>query len=343
MITTEQFQQAVEFISKARRLLVTTHAKPDGDACGSVAAMTEVLRHLGKDVYPLFLSPVPAWYQFLFSDPIPILGQQVSEEDLIQGRLGPFDLVILVDVNSVGQLPKFDQYLKTQRPPVLVIDHHATSDGLGTFELVDPTAAATGLVVFELLRFAGWSVTPQISEALFVAAATDTGWFQFGNANSRVYRLCADLIDSGARPAAVYGRLYQNFPYSRFRLMLAMLNSLELHFDGRFALQYIRRADFERSNATYEDTENLINECHRIGKVLASALLVELEDGRIRCSLRSRSSAGLPTGGSIDVSRIAERFGGGGHKMAAGTFLPGPLEQAAERIRSEFAPFFIKA
>ena len=343
MITTEQFRQAVELLSRARRLLVTTHTKPDGDACGSMAAMTEVLRHLGKEAYPLFLSPVPTWYQFLQSDQVPILGEQVSEQDLTQGRLGPFDLVILVDVNSVSQLPSFEQYLKTQRPPVLVIDHHATSDGLGTLELVDPTAAATGLVVFELLRFAGWPVTPRIAEALFVAAATDTGWFQFGNANSRAYRLCADLIDSGARPAAIYGRLYQNFPYSRFRLMLAMLNSLELHFNGRFALQYIRRADFERSGATYEDTENLINECHRIGKVLASALLVELEDGRIRCSLRSRNATGLPAGGYIDVSRIAERFGGGGHKMAAGTFLSGPIEQAAERVRSEFAPYFIKA
>jgi phosphoesterase RecJ-like protein len=343
MITTEQFQQAVDLISRARRLLVTTHSKPDGDACGSMSVMTEVLRHLGKEVYPLFLSPVPAWYQFLLSEQVQKLGRQFSEEDLMQGRLEPFDLVILVDVNSVSQLPRFDQYLKTQGPPVLVIDHHATSDGLGTLELVDPTAAASGLVVFELLRFAGWPVTPQIAEALFVAAATDTGWFQFGNADSRVYRQCADLIDAGARPAAIYGRLYQNFPYSRFRLMLAMLNSLELHFDGRFALQYIRRADFERSGATYEDTENFINECHRIGKVAASALLVELEDGRIRCSLRSRSSAGLPAGGSIDVSRIAERFGGGGHKMAAGMFLQGPIEQAAERIRSEFAPSFSKA
>jgi len=343
MITTDQLRDAAALIGGARRILVTTHTKPDGDACGSMAAMSELLKALGKEVYPLFLSPVPPWYQFLLPDPVQVLGREVSEQDLMQDRLGPPDLVILVDVNSTSQLPKFDQYLRQARHPVLVIDHHATSDGLGTLELVDPTAAATGLVVLALLRFAGWPITPQMAEALFVAAATDTGWFQFGNADSRVYRQCADLIDAGARPAAVYGRLYQNFPYSRFRLMLAMLNSLELHFDGRFALQYIRRADFQQSGATYEDTENLINECHRIGKVAASALLVELEDGRIRCSLRSRGSTGIGAGSPIDVSRIAERFGGGGHKMAAGTFMPGPIDQAAEQVLSDFAPYFSKA
>jgi bifunctional oligoribonuclease and PAP phosphatase NrnA len=329
-------------IGRAHRVLVTSHTKPDGDACGCVAAMTEVLRGLGKQVDAMFLSSVPAWYQFLLPEPVWIVGQQVSEEQLVGGTLGPFDLVILVDVGSVSQLPKFTDYLRVTRPEVLVIDHHATSDRLGTLELLEPGAAATGLIVFELLRFAGWPITPKIAEALFVAAATDTGWFQFVNTNSAVYRMSAELIDAGARPAAIYARLYQNFPYSRFRLMLAMLNSLELHFDGRFALQYIRRSDFEMSGATYEDTENLINECHRIGRVVASALLVELEDGRVRCSLRSRTSTGGTTHGIIDVSRIAQRFGGGGHKMAAGAFLPGPIEQAAELVRLEFAPYFAK-
>jgi len=341
----------MDLIAKAGRILLTTHTKPDGDACGSMAAMAEVLRGLGKDVYPLSLSPIPAWYGFLSPKGVAVLGQDLQPEELTQGRFGPFDLVVLVDVNSTGQLPQFDRYLKMASIPILVIDHHATSDGLGTIELVDPTAAATGLVIFELLQFAGWPVTPAVAEALFVAAATDTGWFQFGNTDSRVYRQCADLIDAGARPAAVYGKLYQNFTYSRFRLMLAMLNSLELHFDGRFALQFIRRPDFERTGATHEDTENLINECHRIGKVAASALLVETEDSRIRCSLRSRPAAALLAGGSarptpsgmIDVSRIAERFGGGGHRMAAGAFLQGPLEQAAERILAEFAPYFARA
>jgi phosphoesterase RecJ-like protein len=224
-------------------------------------------------------------------------------------------------------LPKFDQYLKQNDKPVLIIDHHATADGLGDVELVDSSAAATGLIVYDLIKYADWRITETIAEALFVTVATDTGWFQFSNTDSRVHRICSELIDAGAKPIEIYHNLYQNFSYSRFKLTVAMLNTLQLHLDGRFATQQISRRDFEQTGATHKDTENLINECRRISTVETAALLVELEDGRIRCSLRS-------TGG-IDVSEIAAKFGGGGHKKAAGTFLPGPLEEAKKTILNE--------
>jgi len=160
-----------------------------------------------------------------------------------------------------------------------------------------------------------------------VAVATDTGWFQFSNTNSRVYRCCAELIDAGANPTKIYHSLYENFSHERFQLTLAMLNTLQLHLDGRFATQHILQRDFQKTGATHKDTENLINECQRISTVEAAALFVELKDGRIRCSLRST--------GTVDVSKIAAKFGGGGHKMAAGTFLPGPLENAKQLIMAE--------
>ncbi|MBP8303589.1 MAG: bifunctional oligoribonuclease/PAP phosphatase NrnA [Phycisphaerae bacterium] len=342
MIESSQLQRARDLVVQARRILVATHTKPDGDGCGCVAAMTEALQGLGKEVCPLFLSPVPTWYQFLSPPQAWLMGRDLTEEDLIRGRVRPFDLIVLLDVSSRGQLPGLQGYLEAVRTPVLVIDHHPISDGLGDVEMIDPSAVAAGVLVFDLLRFARWPLTPSIAEALFVAAATDTGWFQFVNTDSRVYRVCADLVDAGAGPAALYARLYQDFAVSRFRLMVAMLNSLELHFDGRFALQVIRRSDFERTGGAYQDTENLIHECHRIGTVQASALLVETEEGPIRCSLRSRASRQPGRGEAVDVSRIAAKFGGGGHKMAAGAFLQGPIEQAAVRIRAEFAPYFPK-
>ena len=180
-----------------------------------------------------------------------------------------------------------------------------------------------------MLKYAGWPVTEKIAESLFVALATDTGWFQFSNSNSRVYRACAELIDAGVKPTQIYDHLYLNFSYPRFRLMAGMLDKLELHLDGRYAAMQITRQDFERTGAAYSDTENLINGCHRIGTVEASALFIELKDGRIRCSLRSR--------GPLDVSIIASKFGGGGHTMAAGTFLPGPLENAKQLILDEIS------
>lgn len=327
MIKTDDFQKAVELINKSNNILITTHTKPDGDACGCVAAMCEALRALDKNVTPLLLSPVPQWYEFLFAEKSAVLDEDVQLNDLMAGRFGQFDLVLIVDTNSRSQLPKLNDYLKQNDAPILVLDHHETSDNLGDVELVDRDAAAAGLIVLDLLKYTGWPITNKIAEALFVALATDTGWFQFSNANSRVYRACAELIENGVKPAQIYDQLYLNFSYSRFRLMAGMLDKLELLLDGRYAVMQITQQDFERTGAKHSDTENLINESHRIDSVKASALFIEHKDGRIRCSLRSRSA--------LDVSKIAAKFGGGGHTMSAGTFLPGPLENAKKLILEE--------
>lgn len=332
MVNNNDFAKAIELINNFSNILLTTHTRPDGDACGCIAAICDTLAALGKKVKPLLLSPVPQWYEFLFAEQIPVLGEDIQLKELTAGRLCEFDLIVIVDTNSHIQLPKFDKYLRQADKPVLIIDHHVTSDGLGGVELVDSDAAATALIVLDLLKYAGWSITEKIAEALFVAIATDTGWFQFNNTDSRVYRACAELIDAGAKPTQIYDNLYHNFSQARFKLMAVMLNTLELHLDGRYAAMHLLQRDFEQTGAEYTDTENLINECHRISTVKASALFIELKDGRIRCSLRSR--------GALDVSQIAARFDGGGHKMAAGTFLPGPMENAKQLILDEVTKAF---
>lgn len=326
------FKKALELINKSESILITTHTKPDGDACGCIAAMCEALRTLGKKAKPLLLSPNPEWYQFLFVERVPVLGKDVQLEELIEGRFGEFDLIIIVDTNSYNQLPEFGKYLKQANKPVLIIDHHATADSLGDVELVESDAAATALIVLDLFKYTGWIITEKIAEVLFVAVATDTGWFQFSNTDSRVLLTCAQLADAGAKPTQLHHKLYETFSPERFRLMVAMLNTLQLHLDGRYATQHIRQQDFKKTGAIYSDTENLINECRRIGTVDVAALFVELKEGRIRCSLRSR--------GAIDVSQIAAKFGGGGHKMAAGTFVPGPIENAKQLIFEEISSIF---
>jgi phosphoesterase RecJ-like protein len=327
MVTNDDFKKAVDLINSSDNILITAHTKPDGDACGCIVAMSNVLEGMGKKSGALMLSQMPDWYDFLFAQKPPVLGEDIDLSQLTDGSFGEFDLIIIVDTNSLSQLPKFDRYLKQIDKPVMIFDHHATADDLGNVELVDSGAAATGLIVYDLLKYAGWQITETIAEALFVAVATDTGWFQFSNTDSRVHRVCSELIAAGAKPIEIYHNLYQNFSYARFKLTVAMLNTLQLHLDGRFAIQHILLRDFENTGATHKDTENLINECRRISTVEIAALLVELKDGRIRCSLRST--------GDIDVSEIAAKFGGGGHKMAAGTFLPGPLEEAKKIILNE--------
>ena len=327
MVDSDNFQKALDLINKSDTILITAHTRLDGDACGCMAAMDDVLKALGKKIKLLLLSSIPEWYKFLFTEQPPILGADVTLEQLMQGQFTDPDLIMIIDTNSYSQLPEFDKYLKKTDKPVMVIDHHATADGLGDVELTEKDAAATGLIVLDFLKYANFPITEKIAEALFVAAATDTGWFQFNNTDSRVFHCCAELINTGANPAQIYYKLYQNYSHQRFKLMAAMFNTLELHLDGRFATQHIMLSDFDQSGAEHKDTENLIDECRRIRTIEASALFVESRDGRFRCSLRSR--------GAVDVGKIAQKFGGGGHKMAAGLFLSPPLENAKKIILDE--------
>jgi len=326
------YRAAVELIEKSSSILITTHILPDGDACGSLVAICDTLTSIGKKTEVVLPSDIPEWYEFLFAERPAILDKDVSIEQLKQGQFFQPDLIILIDVNSNNQLSKFSEHLKQNDKPVLVIDHHVTNDGLGDVELIDTEAAATGLIVFGLLRYANWHITDKIAQALFVAIATDTGWFRFTNTDSRAYRACADLAETGVNSSALYRKVYQNFSQQRFNLMTKMLNSLELHFNGRFASQYLLQQDFEQTGAALKDTENLVNECQRIGTVEAAALFVELKDGRVKCSLRSK--------GAIDVRKIAAKLGGGGHDMAAGAHLPGPIKKAKGLILAEMAEQF---
>jgi phosphoesterase RecJ-like protein len=346
MVNTNDFQKAVELIKKAKRVLLTTHTRPDGDACGCIVAISETLTALGKNVKTLLLSELPTWYEFLFEQKPEIFSKKTNPLLSCESKKG-VDLIVIVDTDTYNQLPGLDKYLKQSDKPILVIDHHVTSDPLLSCEskkggrLIDSSAAATALIVFDLLKYAGWPITKKTAEALFVAAATDTGWFQFGNTDSRVHRSCAELIEAGVKPTKIYHELYQNFSPQRFKLMTAMLNTLELHFDSRYATQHLTQADFKLTGAKFNDTENLIDECRRISCVEATALFVELADGQIKVSLRSTPLSSVEDRkGGIDVRKIAAKFGGGGHKMAAGAYLPGPIENAKKLILAEMAERF---
>ena len=327
MAMDREFDRAVELVNKAENILVTTHTKPDGDACGAVAALVRALNKAGKNVKPLFLSGIPDWYMFLFDCPPAVLGEDVSLEELKAGKFIDPDLIIIVDTNSNTQLQGFSEYLKANNKPVLVMDHHITNDGLGDVEIKDTTAAAAGQIVFDFLRYSKHQVDIKIAKALFVAIVTDTGWLRFSNVDSRVLSDCSELVKIGVEPAKIYHDLYQCFSIERFNLMTVMLNTLELHFGGRYATQYLKQQDFKNTGADYKDTENFIDECQKISTVEAVALFVEQADGRIKCSLRSI--------GDVDVRSIAQKFGGGGHKMASGTHLDGPLEAAMQAVCKE--------
>ena len=328
------FDSAVELLRSCRAAMVVSHVRPDGDSVGSMRAVCEMLEGLGKRAYPLLLSPLPGWYDFVFGRAVPVLGNDVTMADLGRPPYGDCDLLVIVDTNSVVQLPGLEEWLVKTRPSsrlrILVIDHHVTQEGLGDVEVIDSTAAATGQILYELVRHAGIALTKPMAVGLFVAIATDTGWFRYSSTDARLLREAAELIDAGAEPPVLYRQLYQQYSPSRLKLMCRMLESIELHFDQRAAVQTILRRDFDETGSTGRDTENLIDECQRISTVEVAVLLVELGDDDkgmpkgFRCSLRSK--------GRVDVRRIAQKYGGGGHAMASGVNLAMDLSQAKTAI-----------
>ena len=210
----------------------------------------------------------------------------------------------------------------------VVIDHHVSADDIGALAFKDVSAAATGILITELVEACG--LTPGVNQAtaLFAAIATDTGWFRFSNADARTYRTAARLIDHGVEPNVVYRELYERSSLSRLRLHSLVLARVELAFSGRLAHTLVRRQDFTDTGAHPSDTEDLVNSGLTIEGVEAAFILVEQADGRVKVSLRSRSA--------MNVADVAEQFGGGGHKQAAGAILPGPLVNAQQSILDAF-------
>ncbi len=328
---------AVQLLRSCRAAMVVSHIRPDGDSVGSMRAVCEILEAWGKRAYPLLLSPLPAWYDFVFERAVPVLGNDVTMTQLGLPPYSDCDLLVIVDTNSVVQLPGLEPWLVRTKSSsslrILVIDHHVTQEGLGDVEVIDNTAAATGQIIYELVRHAKLNLTKPMATGLFVAIATDTGWFRYGSTNARLLREVAELVDAGAEPSYLYRQLYQQYSPSRLKLMCRMLETLELHFNQRVAVQTILRRDFDETGSTGRDTENLIDECQRIGTVEVAVLLVELGDdetGRhkgFRCSLRSK--------GRVDVRKIAQKYGGGGHTMASGVNLAMEIQTAKKAVLDE--------
>ena len=310
-------EQIERRLASAERLLIITHARSDGDAVGSMAALAAAARAAGKSADMLLPDRLPERYAFLLAGETPAWPE---EFDKLADRA---DLIVIVDTCSLGQLDALAESLGPRREKIVVADHHATRDDVGAVQWTDTTAAAAGVMVVELLDALGWPVTPPAAEALLTAIATDTGWFRFANTDGRCLRAAARLIDSGVAPAALYDRVYQSDRPERLRLMTRALESLELRAGGAVAAMVLRRSDFAETRARPDETENIVNEAMRLACVEAAILLAENPDC-VRVSLRSR--------GRVDVSQVARRFGGGGHARAAGLRSDQPLDELKQQL-----------
>jgi bifunctional oligoribonuclease and PAP phosphatase NrnA len=317
-----ELEQVAERLRAGERFLLTTHEGPDGDALGSLIAMHEVLGALGKDSV-MFLAakefPLPVEYRYL-----PL--EEVFHEP-------PADFtdrtLVFLDCGNVDRMPV--EFLKHSSGELLNIDHHHDNTRFGTVNLVDVEASCTAEIIFDLIRLLGVELTPEIAGALYVGLVTDTGRFMYANTDARSHRMAADLIDAGVDVHDHFRRLYEHVPLIKLQLIARALQKTELVCEGQIAATYIAKEDYEALGASEELTEGVIDYLRSIEGIRVAAVIRDTGNGANndrKASLRSSD-------GTIDVSEIARKQGGGGHARAAGFSTDMPYGEVIEYVCSE--------
>jgi phosphoesterase RecJ-like protein len=302
---TEAVQSVVSALQGGSRFLLTTHEGPDGDALGSLLALHHILGQLGKDSV-MFLAakefPLPVEYQFLpltdvFHEP---------PADVVDRTL------VFLDCGNIDRNPV--EFLRREGAHVLNIDHHHDNTRFGTVNLVDTAASCTAEIIYELSKLLGAGITPEIASALYVALITDTGRFMYENTGAAAHRMAAELIEAGVDVHDTYRRLYERVPTEKVRLVARALERIERYEDGMLTMTYIGARDYEETGANESLTEGIIDHLRALeGTVLAAMVRDKTDDGRAARKVSMRSA-----GPALDVSVIARKHGGGGHRRAAG-------------------------
>ncbi len=317
MISWEPF---VELVRRQQRILLTTHIRPDADGLGSMRGLAEVLEQQGKQVRMVVASVFPNRYDFLNAD------GRIERFQLPGTQWADADAIFVLDTGTWNQLGDFGSFLAKQDRPKVVIDHHPSQDDLKALRLVDVTAEATGRLTFEAIQALGGRLTPTVADALFAAVAMDTGWFRHSNATTATFTLAAELVKAGARPEALYELLFERNTLGRLKLMGLALSRLTVEADGRIAHTEILRSDYAATGALPQDTEDLVNFTRSVAGVEVGLFFMEQPRGGVKVSFRSRAR--------VDVRRVAEQFGGGGHRLASGAVVEASLEEARNRVLS---------
>lgn len=303
-------EQVLKEIQQHEAFLLTSHARPDGDAVGSLLALHQILTQLGKKTHVIMSDAVPLIYA-----PLPFA--EVVEHRADVPAEAP-DAAIVLECDSVQRTR-----LKGLDSRFLInIDHHHSGRSFAHVNWIDPQACAVAEMVHNLGKAVGARCTPEMATCLYTAVLTDTGSFCFVGTNDRTFELALELVRCGADPVRIAHRVYFSSPASKMRLLGAALSNL--HREGALAYMHITLNEMERSGGLDEDCEGLVNYALGIEGVEVALFFRELIDGRFRVSLRSK--------GGVNVGAVAELFGGGGHSCASGCALPGPLASALESI-----------
>jgi phosphoesterase RecJ-like protein len=302
-------EKIISYLGRKDDFLIATHINPEGDALGSSIALSMGLASLGKKALLYERDPVPEFYSFL------------PGSERFQRQLPPDTesmTLVLLDCNE----PARAAVENVKFGYSIVIDHHETERGFGDIKWIEPGSAATGLMVFGLLKDLGVRITKDIAVNLYSAISVDTGTFRYSNTSAEAMRASAELIEAGAEPGSIAEGIYETWSPQRLRLLARALSTLEIK-DG-VAYFYITGEMFKETGAKPSDTENFSNYPRMVKDVLVSALFREVDGGSFKVSLRSK--------GNVNVARVAEGFGGGGHRNAAGYKVDADIKTAIESL-----------
>jgi phosphoesterase RecJ-like protein len=303
--------QVVALIEQKQKFMITSHIRPDGDGLGSGLALYWMLRSLGKEAAVILRDRVPPAYLVLPGSDLVRVEPDVTES---------FDAAFVIECSDVDRpgLPGLKDQL------VVNIDHHSTTEPFGDINWIDSTAAAVGEMIYNLSKALGVEVTKEIAECIYTALLTDTGSFHFSNTTERTLKIASELVRRGVEPARISQALFYSYPFSKVRLLGLVLSTIERDETGRIAWVTMDREVMYEADASEEDSDGIVNHALSIGEVEAVAFFKELAPGIYRVSLRSK--------GKNNVAKVAETFGGGGHRNAAGCRVEGDFEEVKRRV-----------
>ncbi len=302
-----------QFIKDNDDFAIVCHENPDGDSLGSLFALKLGLDQLQKQVQTACVDPVPHKYRLL-----------AGSEYLVRlNELRPFTHLICVDCADLARTGFSDEQISTVTS-IINIDHHMSNSGYGQFNLMSSDISATGILVYQLLKELGVTITQTIAHNLFIAISADTGHFTHANTNDNCLRIASELVGYGANPNLIAREIFQTSTSGWVNLLGKAIASLEFYCNGRAALMSLTQQDFEASHADPSETEGIVDYAKNVETVEVAALLRETGDGVIKVSLRSKEH--------VDVGKIASVFMGGGHMLAAGYSIDSSLAEAKQTL-----------
>lgn len=311
----------IKKIKDSDRILITSHENPDGDAIGSMLGLGLGLERIGKDIVLYNKDGVPGFLQFL-----PGSGKVLTSLSKVEGS---FDISIAVDCTGpdrAGQV--FEEYIKTDNAgDLIIIDHHQTNSLSADYLFVDPEASSTGMIIYDILNKLSVSIDRAIAESLYTTIVGDTGSFRYSNTSPETFRVAAVLLEAGADPEMISQALYESESPKKLKLLGLVLATLKVEDNKRIATVFVDENMYRQTDTNRQDTEGLVNIPRSIDGVDVAVLFrQESGNGKLKWKISLRSK------GKFDVASIAEHYGGGGHRNAAGCMISGQLADVKSQI-----------